>query len=421
MRVNKTSSQRDHCSSPDSSPLVGLFDAYRRFRDLPGGSAMYHEYPDTERALAALAEDIPEVYEDLGQARDFLRSIGDRSPQTYNAFRGVVEKLLLWSWIQMGMSLSALRRKHIEAFVKWTWAPESEWISNKRVSRFQLRSGEMRHNPEWRPFCRNGKSTASLQNHNLVLSALSSFYDYMVADDYVAGSPMAQVRKSLRAPLAPQIKASHVLETEDWETILGTARNLADEDPRHERTLFACAMYKSLYLRVSELGHDSDGRTALWSQFEVERNGNIWFHVLGKGHKPRRVSVPEALLTYVARYREYLGLPAKLPQKPETQPLFPSSRSGAGLSTRQMSRIIKELFAMSRDRLLERGSIEAAERLEQASVHWLRHTGASMDIDERSAQHLADDLGHQSVATTLRVYVNSQDEERAASGKRRSV
>lgn len=66
--------------------------------------------------------------------------------------------------------------------------------------------------------------------------------------------------------------------------------------------------------------------------------------------------------------------------------------------------------------------IEEAQQLKESSSHWLRHTGASMEIERgRDMKDVSEDLGHASMATTDVVYVQSEDKKRAASGKNRKV
>jgi site-specific recombinase XerD len=63
-----------------------------------------------------------------------------------------------------------------------------------------------------------------------------------------------------------------------------------------------------------------------------------------------------------------------------------------------------------------------ALKLKEASTHWLRHTGASMEIERgRALKDLSEDLGHASMATTDTVYVQTENKKRAESGKRRKV
>ncbi|WP_269621278.1 tyrosine-type recombinase/integrase [Zhongshania sp. BJYM1] len=63
-----------------------------------------------------------------------------------------------------------------------------------------------------------------------------------------------------------------------------------------------------------------------------------------------------------------------------------------------------------------------ARKLKEASSHWLRHTGASMEIERgRALKDLSEDLGHASMATTDTVYVHTENRLRAESGKNRKV
>lgn len=58
----------------------------------------------------------------------------------------------------------------------------------------------------------------------------------------------------------------------------------------------------------------------------------------------------------------------------------------------------------------------------EASTHYLRHTGASVEIErDRPLKDLSEDLGHLSSATTDTVYVQVERKRRASSGKDRKV
>lgn len=65
---------------------------------------------------------------------------------------------------------------------------------------------------------------------------------------------------------------------------------------------------------------------------------------------------------------------------------------------------------------------EQAQNLKEATTHYLRHTGASMEIERvRALKELSEDLGHSSSATTDAVYVHVGRKRRATSGKDRKV
>jgi hypothetical protein len=53
-------------------------------------------------------------------------------------------------------------------------------------------------------------------------------------------------------------------------------------------------------------------------------------------------------------------------------------------------------------------------------VHWLRHTGISEDVKIRPREHVRDDAGHASMATTDR-YIESDRRERHASARKKPL
>ena len=57
--------------------------------------------------------------------------------------------------------------------------------------------------------------------------------------------------------------------------------------------------------------------------------------------------------------------------------------------------------------------------LKESTVHWLRHTGIS-DVRTRPREHVRDDAGHATMATTDR-YIESDQRERHYSGKKKLV
>jgi len=61
-----------------------------------------------------------------------------------------------------------------------------------------------------------------------------------------------------------------------------------------------------------------------------------------------------------------------------------------------------------------------AIELKTATVHWLRHTGISEDVKFRPREHVRDDAGHASMATTDR-YIDSDLRERHESGRKKRI
>ncbi len=63
---------------------------------------------------------------------------------------------------------------------------------------------------------------------------------------------------------------------------------------------------------------------------------------------------------------------------------------------------------------------EEAESLIEATVHWLRHTGISDDVKHRPREHVRDDAGHSSGATTDK-YIDIELHERHRSAKNKRM
>ncbi|GAA6154489.1 tyrosine-type recombinase/integrase [Pseudoteredinibacter isoporae] len=92
------------------------------------------------------------------------------------------------------------------------------------------------------------------------------------------------------------------------------------------------------------------------------------------------------------------------------------------MTARQLSRLVQEVFDNAHEAMKKQQGEERARKLKEATTHWLRHTGASLEIERgRALKDLSEDLGHSSMATTDTVYVQSEDRKRAESGKKRRV
>ncbi len=126
------------------------------------------------------------------------------------------------------------------------------------------------------------------------------------------------------------------------------------------------------------------------------------------------------MLRALRRYRESRGL-SSLPLPGESTPLIHKTRGKGGItSTRQIRGIVQKCFDRAEAKLREEGSVEEAERLAEATVHWLRHTGISEDVKYRPREHVRDDAGHGSSAITDR-YIDVERAERHASARHKRV
>ena len=125
-------------------------------------------------------------------------------------------------------------------------------------------------------------------------------------------------------------------------------------------------------------------------------------------------------IAFLKRYREFRNLtPLPLPTNAEkNEPLVLSGRTRKGLATRQIRNILSEAFEEACSTMIKEGFVHDANELKAATSHWLRHTGASMEVTaNRPLRHIQSDLGHGSIKTTDELYIDSDNKEIAASAK----
>jgi site-specific recombinase XerD len=119
-------------------------------------------------------------------------------------------------------------------------------------------------------------------------------------------------------------------------------------------------------------------------------------------------------MTEFARYRRHYDL-AALPYSGETTPLLlPIGGAHRTLTRGAVHRIIKQVFDDAIRHLQSTGEAHerAAERLRQASAHWLRHTAGSHMMDGQvDLRYVRDNLGHESFSTTSQ-YLHADDDDR---------
>jgi site-specific recombinase XerD len=383
-----------------------------------------------------LPKEIPlqDVHADYKHSCNFLHAYRG-SAETFKSYRREVERLLQWTWFLQKKSLKDLRRNDLETFLEFCQAPPSHWIGTKHVPRFVDMNGSRLPNPEWKPFVaaiskkahRDG-NTPNVKAYFLSQSALqaifavlSTYFNFLEQEEYTFGNPIAQIRqKSKFLRKYHSTKTIRRLSELQWAYIIETAELMAKENPAlHERTLFIMNALFAMYLRISELAA-SERWIPQMGNFYRDMDGNWWFKTVGKGNKERDISVSNAMLDALKRYRISLGL-SSLPSPGETTPLL-SKAMGKGPieGTRHIRKIVQHCFDQAIERLKADGFIEDAETIMAATVHWLRHTGISEDVKIRPREHVRDDAGHSSSAITDR-YIDIELRERHASAKKKLI
>ena len=368
----------------------------------------------------------PHAVDDYQYASEFLYSYRG-SPDTFSTYRREIEHFLHWAWLVAFKSLREVRREDIEAYVEFARKPPRAWIGSSNTPRYLNNQGRRIPNPDWRPYCTASPDRpaaayrVSQSAIQAIFAVLSSFFNYLIQEDYLDSNPVAQIRQKSKFVRKSQLqKPIRRLSELQWSYVIETAGKMAKNEPlMHERTLFIMNALFGMYLRISELV-ETTRWTPRMGDFERDLEGNWWFRTVGKGNKERVISVSDSMLAALKRFRLSRGL-GELPVPGEATPLVNKTRGQGGItSTRQIRGIVQQCFDKAIEALEKDGFSEEAAQLGAATVHWLRHTGISEDVKFRPREHVRDDAGHGSSAVTDR-YIDVQLGERHASARRKVI
>lgn len=375
---------------------------------------------------------IPEVNKEYQLTQEFLLSyVG--SADTFTSYRREVERLLQWAWLIAKKSIKDITRNDIRDYLEFVSQPPLSWITTQNHPRFQLKEGLRIHHPKWRPFVvrvnkvrrRQGetpeKNNYQLGNKSLqaLFAGLSTYFSFLQQEEYLEGNPITLVRQKNRYLQRQQTqKVTRKLSHLQWEYVITSAERLTEQNIEYERTLFMLSAFYLLGLRISELA-ETPGRIPKMGDFAPDKHGLWWFTTVGKGNKIRDVAVPDAMLEVLKRYRLSRSLTA-LPTRDEPTPLLPRQRGRGGLGTRQVRNLVQESFNYAIAELEKIGKTDEAQDLASATVHWLRHTAISSDIEIRPREHIRDDVGHENAAT-MDKYIDTDRLARHASAKHKPL
>lgn len=372
----------------------------------------------------------PACMSDFLHVLAFLRSyIGSQG--TFNSYRREAERLLQWCWHIRHASLKELKRDDIEQYIRFCQNPPASWISLKKVPRYVEIEGRRIPNEAWRPFVVSLTKTARKQGQEAYISdfslsqgatteifaILSSLFNFLIAEEYLIANPVALIRQKSKFVRKSQQNAPiRRLSMMQWDAVYNAADKMAINNPeKHERTRFILSLLFGMYLRISELAASARWTPSM-NHFSKDSHGYWWFKTVGKGNKERLIAVSEAMLASLTRWRGVLGL-TPLPSPADNSPLIPRLRGNGPMSdTAPIRRIVQQCFDLAENYLRQQGEDEEADSLQAATVHWLRHTGISEDVKIRPREHVRDDAGHSSSATTDR-YIDVEMQARYESAR----
>jgi len=403
-----------------------LYPTYIELRDLT-----LTDYP----TLSTLFTEQPDWWFVHWQwGKSFLEYTGrNKSKHTYVRFRNEVERFLLWSFLIKETSIDDYRKTDILEYADFCWKPPVSWVGTSSLDRFILIDGFFKSNNKWRPYKLQApksqsnktidkkKYRPSQQTLTASFTAVIAFYKYLMNEEYCVGNPAQIAKKDCRHFITDsQVKEVKRLSEVQWQYVLDTAVEMADDNSIYERNLFVIASLKTLFLRISELS-ERDNWSPTMGHFWQDDDENWWLKIFGKGRKLRDTTVPPDFMPFLERYRLSRNL-SSFPTSSDNSVLVEKIRGQGGMSSRHLRRLVQDTFDRAFEKMKTAESEKKAVKLREASTHWLRHTGASMEIERgRALKDLSEDLGHASMATTDTVYVQTENKKRAESGKKRKV
>ncbi|WP_247546249.1 tyrosine-type recombinase/integrase [Ralstonia solanacearum] len=279
----------------------------------------------------------------------------------------------------------------------------------------------------WRPL-RGPLSEASARQSALIAG---SFFNWLVGVQAIRVNPFSALPRS-RRPRGPGSQ-HHFLELDHlravFEAIAARPTPTFWDRIQAARDRLVIALAFQTGLRASELA------ALVWGDFERRqgRHGPYWVIVVrhAKGGDDQVVPCGSAM-EELARFRRLLGLSPE-PRLTDGTAVIPAMPGGKRRATtphdsltlqRPLARpvatrqglygIVRRAFGDAADQLTQRGDVELADKLQQASTHWLRHTTATHML--RATGSLTDVqalLRHRDINTS-RTYAHDALEDVAA-------
>jgi len=323
---------------------------------------------------------------------------------TFDNYRKEAERLMLWSTVAMQKPISSLTHEDLLVYQRFLGDPQpaSRWVmpGGRKVAR---------SHPDWRPFA--GPLAPSSQRQAIII--LNTMFSWLVNAGYLAGNPLSLSRQRTRKT-KPRI--TRYLEEDLWLEVKLTIDMMPKETDREREHYFRMRwLFSLLYLcglRISEVAGNGMGN--FFCRRDKDGEERWWLEITGKGDKTRIVPATNELMVELARYRREKCL-APFPVPAEDIPLLmPIGGRKESMTRGALHLIVKKVFESTADRIRRRGNefCAIADRVEQASAHWLRHTaGSHMANNEVDLRHVRDNLGHESISTTSN-YLHSSDDVR---------
>ena len=311
---------------------------------------------------------------------------------TWRAYRKEAERFLLWAVMERRKALSSLDGDDCVAYRDFIAAPGPDWTGPRNAQRWS---------DAWRPF----EGPLAPASQAAAVTIVRSLCEWLVRRHYLDSNPWDDVPKRPDAPSMPRLRA---LSQKQWDLVQAW---LAEQPPspalRRLRFILSYAYMSGMrlselvaskveWLRHEQLDDGPDGEVMAWS-----------IMVLGKRNKWREVPLPDPAVEALQEHFADRGLDPELLANPPETPIIAKLSLNAPLSAARLYEVLVSAFKRCADDVWA-ADRRAAERIREASTHWLRHTYGSHSAARGVPQDvLQANLGHESLATTS-IYVRAE-------------
>lgn len=304
------------------------------------------------------------------------------SEATARSYRREGRRLLLWLHLERGHVLRTMTVDDCRAYAAFLEHVPPAWISRAKAQ--PLADG-------WAPF----RGPLSVGSRRLSLTVLASFFDWLVAADYLPRNPWALINRKIgdaQEHVAQQLD-TRAFTPEAWAAILGMI-DAEPPSPARARMQFILRFVEATGLRSAELV------SARLAQLRRHRGGWV-MAVHGKGDKTRVVAVPEQARQALEAYLAARQLPS-IERAPEEAPLLASTADPMEIVT--YSALYKTVKVWLQ-RAINASPLQGRDRdlALRASPHWLRHTFGTRAVERDVPLEVVQrQLGHADPRTTSR-------------------
>ena len=308
------------------------------------------------------------------------------SPRTVRSSGKEAWRFLAWCRAR-GHALADVRMEDLADYSAFLLDPQpiSVWVQPTKF---------VRSDPRWRPFA----GPLATSSHRQAMVIVRALFTWATAAKYLPGNP----GKSLgRLSLPIEESVSRFLSHEGIGFLLAAVGQLPSRtDGQQRRQIRARFLVHLYYLTAARL---SEVAGANMSSIRRDHVGSWWLHVLGKGSKAGQIPVPPSLLLEFQAYRSRFGF-AGMPAPRDPTPLVLTTTGQMRRATHYaIAKVMTHLMQKASDIALAQGQDETADRLSQASTHWLRHSSLTHQVDAGVPLKTVQMNGrHASMATTGR-------------------